>query len=230
MQTDNQKKYVYFSDLNRNPKFNTLYSWPVIIAFLAFFWPIGLFLMYKRFSIDKAASSKNSKKVAAIGGISVMIAVVYVITGLTGNLDVSDGSNVLFGMVIMAVLFGGGGAYLLFASQKMKAFGERFKQYEYLIISKNEFLIDNIASESGIPCETVKNDLFKLIKCGYFSGSYINEVNREFVLLHYSLQPSRMTHDLIADKQKTVVCKNCGASNGIVEGQRYECEYCGSKL
>ena len=39
--------------MNEKGKISGLYSWPVIILALCIFWPVGIFLIIKRVSVDK---------------------------------------------------------------------------------------------------------------------------------------------------------------------------------
>ena len=39
--------------MKENGKIGGLYSWPVIILAFCIFWPVGLFLLIKRISLDK---------------------------------------------------------------------------------------------------------------------------------------------------------------------------------
>lgn len=209
--------------MNGNRNLSTTYSWPLIIVLLIIFWPVGVYLLYKRINTDKTAILKNSKTVFIISLVLIGIAVLYLLEGLTGNLKSTDGSSVVSGMIIVTLLFGGGGIYLLFVSKRMKSDGEKYKKYIGCIINQHLTSLDTLASVMNTSYEAVTKDLQKMIRLGYFSGSYIDEQKREFVLpVVQAPQQSVQT--------KVVTCSGCGAQNTVAVGQVSECEYCGSHL
>ena len=50
--------------MNENGKVGCLYSWPMIIIALCVFWPVGIFLIVKRVSVDKKAAMGAGKPVS----------------------------------------------------------------------------------------------------------------------------------------------------------------------
>ncbi len=116
--------------MNKN-NISALYSWPVIILALCFFWPIGLFLIIKRVSLDKTAVVKSSSgkgmKIAAI------ILIVLGCFGIMGSFDPFD-----FGSIVVFLFFIAGGAVLLNKAKKIKAEGETIKKYLSIIVNGGE--------------------------------------------------------------------------------------------
>ena len=53
--------------MNNSEKIGCWYSWPTIIVALILFWPLGLFLLIKRVSIDKKAKLVMGKLVGVLG-------------------------------------------------------------------------------------------------------------------------------------------------------------------
>lgn len=227
MDIKNEFSNAVRTDLKKNPKLSSAYSWPVIIIVLIIFWPVGIYLMYKRFSLDKSATLKNSKTVAIISYILMALGVIYLIMGLTGQLNTTDGSSPVGSTILLTLLFGGGGIYLFFVSKRMKRNGEKYKHYINLIVNQQQTSIDNIAAAVGVSYDDAKKDLQKMIDCGYFSGAYIHEGNREFVM--EQKQPKAEVNSGSA-QTKVVVCKSCGANNTVIIGKTCECEYCGSPI
>ena len=43
--------------MNENGTVKLIYSWPMIILVLFLFWPVGIFLLIKRISIDKSVKN-----------------------------------------------------------------------------------------------------------------------------------------------------------------------------
>lgn len=211
-----------------------LYSWPIIILALWIFWPVGIFLIIKRVSIDKKASLVSGKIFGILGII------MYVITGFFGLgvviclTDMSDPSmvEVLPIFLVIAIIFGLGGFALQKVSRKIKREAEDIKKYLSVIVNGNERQIDAIASSIGKPYDVTKNDIQKLINKGYLKNAYINEGAREVVLPSNDVQVQTETSANVTSigiATRVVACRCCGANNTI-SGEAGECEYCGSPL
>lgn len=210
--------------MNEKGKISGWYSWPVIILALCVFWPVGIFLIIKRVSVDKKAAMGAGKLIGGIGIAS------YCIAGLGFIVCLSDG----FGSddIGMILFFGIAGFALRKVSQKIKREAEDVKKYLSVIVNGNERQIDVIASSMGKSYDVTKNDIQKLINKGYLKNAYINEGIREIVLPNDSIQEQvDATINSTANNvtTKIVTCPCCGANNTIM-GNIGECEYCGSPL
>ncbi len=219
--------------MNEQGKISFIYSWPAIILALWIFWPIGIFLIIKRVSIDKKASLVSGKIFGILGII------MYVITGFFGLCaviclaDMSDPSNVevLPIFLVMAIIFGIGGFALQKVSKKIKKEAEDIKKYLSVIINGNERRIDVIASSLGKSCDVAKNDIQKMIQKGYLKNAYINEATREVVLTSNNTQNQETAiENTNVNKAKIIVACQCCGANNTVFGNSGECEYCGSAL
>ena len=209
----------------RNPKLTGIYSWPVIIVFLIFFFPVAIFLMYKRFSVDKANVIKNAKITRNFGIAAVAFGLFYAIMALTGNVETTDESmEPIAAAMTMLVILGGGGVLLFFISLKMKKNGIKHTKYVRAIVNQGHTTIDNIAANVGVTYETTLKDLYQMIEHGYFGGCYIDEANREIVF------PKAQAVYNAAEQTKVISCKSCGANTTISIGRTNECEYCGSPM
>jgi len=211
-------------------------SWGVIILVLIIFWPVGLFLLYRKMTGDKAAALKNSKALNIMGWVFVALAIIYFFMAITGNLETDKGSSVVEPIMIALVFFGGGGAFMIYTANKMKVNAEKCKKYIAIVINNNETSIDNIAAAVHSSYEQTTKDLQKMIDNGYFENAYIDVSKREIVLPNknpvqtHSISNIQMNSPVNEPQIKAVVCRNCGANNKVVEGQVCECEYCGSML
>lgn len=220
--------------MNEQEKIKVLYSWPVIILTLWLFWPVGIFLIIRRVSIDK-----NGLTVVALL-LNIFAIVLYVFTAFMVLcvgiclFDMSDPSNVeVFPIfLITGILCGVGGYVSQMFSKKMKREAEEIKNYLSIIESGNERQIDVIASLVGKPVEVTKNEIQKIIQKGYLKNAYIDERTRELVYSNSvaGQWSANTTGTGSADrKPKVVTCSCCGANNTIIGGMG-ECEYCGSPL
>lgn len=210
--------------MNENGKLGCLYSWPVIILALCIFWPVGIFLIIKRVSVDKKTAMGAGKLIGGIGIASYCIAGIGFIACLSDGFGSDDIGMILF--------FGIAGFALQKVSQKIKREAEDVKKYLSVIVNGNERQIDVIASSMGKSYDVAKNDIQKLISKGYLKNAYINEGTREVVLPSNNIQEQvgTMTNTTANNvTTKIVACPCCGANNTIM-GDMGECEYCGSPL
>lgn len=208
-----------------NNNLSGLYSWPVIILALIFFWPVGLFLIFKRASLDKrTAMSSGGKGLKGLGiGLIAFGAIGFI--GLVGS---SDGNAA--GGIVAALFFVAGGIALIMKSKKMIKEAEGVKQYLNIIVNGGERKIDSIAAATGKPYNVVKNDIQQMINKEFLKNAYINENTREVVLAMATPAYSNANVQQQATaKTRIVTCPCCGANNTI-SGNLGECEYCGSPL
>lgn len=217
--------------MKENGKISGLYSWPVIILALCIFWPVGLFLLIKRVSVDKKTAMSVGKLIGIFGGVSYGIAVIGIIACISDGFTSDDVTMILF--------FGIAGFALRRAAKKIKAEAESVKQYLAIIINGNVRQLDNIAATTGKSYDAVKADIQKMIKKGYLKNAYINENTRE-VVLPVAIPTSPVANPVFANplqpvaapaqpQAKIVACPCCGANNTIY-GASGECEYCGSPI
>ena len=210
--------------MKENGKISGAYSWPVVILALIFFWPVGLFLLIKRVSMDPKASV--GQLLGIVGGISYGFVFVGLMASLTDGFDYSDVALMLFFFIT--------GFILRRIGKKKKIEEENVKLYLPIIVNGNIRQLDSIAATTGKSYDVVKADIQKMITKGQLKGAYIDESRREVVLT--TAAPDSIVDDPIqhaatsAELQaKVVVCPCCGASNTI-HGTTGECEYCGSPI
>lgn len=208
-------------------------SWGVIILFMILFWPVGVFLLIRKITQDKAAVLKNSKVFFGIGVFLIVVA----IFGVTGDLTAANGQIDSLASTLAAGIFllAGGGA-LIYFSRKMKREGLKYKRYISVVVNNGVTSIDDIAA--AVPCtyDDAVIDLQKMIDIGYFNNGYIDFGARTLILPGHDHVANRMDEGLMSDtdasapRQEAVICGSCGAKNVIFEGANAECEYCGSYL
>ena len=209
--------------MNEQGKISGLYSWPVIILALCIFWPVGIFLIIKRVSVDKKTAMGAGKLIGGIGIASYCIAGIGLVACLSDGFGSDD--------IVMILFFGIAGFVLQKVSKKIKRDAEEVKKYLSVIVNGNERQIDVIASSMGKSYDVTKNDIQKLLNKGYLKNAYINEGTREVVIPNSNIGETDVTSVNTATNvtTKIVACSCCGANNTI-SGDIGECEYCGSPL
>lgn len=200
-------------------------SWAIVILVLIFFWPVGVYLLYRKVTGDRASALKNSKILRNVGFVFLGFAIIYIFMVISGQMDDAWTAAAFFGI---------GGGVLVYAAKRLKMTGEKFKKYINIVINNNQTSIDNIAAAIPISYDKAAKDLQEMINKGYFSNAYIDVSNREIILPSHMKQQSERNGSLKNNneqaKVKSVICKNCGGNNEVIEGQACECEYCGSPI
>ena len=213
---------------NNNNKVSGLYSWPVIILALIFFWPLGLFLIIKRASVDKKTAMGSGKLIKGLGIASCCMAALGFLVSVTDGFDGTDVGLIIF--------FAAAGAALLYLANKIKKEADSVKQYLNIIVNGGERQLDSIAAATDKQYDVVKNDVQKMIDKGFLKNAYINENTREVVLPSVVPTNANANVDQFTSgaapatvQTRVVACPCCGANNTI-SGALGECEYCGTPL
>lgn len=207
------------------------YSWPVIILALVLFWPVAVFLIIKRASMDRRTAMGAGRLIGVFGVLLYVCAAVCLLPAIFGE----DSDTVTAG-VVMVVFCGAAGFALKKVSKSIITKANDVKQYLAVIVNGNVRQLDSIASAVGKPYDAVHKDIEKMIDQGYLKNAYINEGMRELVLPASAPVVPDMAYATVnaspnADPVQTrvVACACCGANNTIA-GKLGECEYCGSPL
>ena len=209
-----------------NNNISKLYSWPVIILALIFFWPLGLFLIIKRTSVDKKAAMASGKLIKGLGIASCCMAALGFLVCLSDGFDGTD--------VGMIIFFAAAGAALLYLANKIKKEADSVKQYLNIIVNGGERQLDSVAAATGKQYDVVKKDVQKMIDKGFLKNAYINENTREVVLPSAVPTNANVAQPTggaapAAVQTRVIACPCCGANNTI-SGDIGECEYCGTPL
>ena len=84
-------------------KISLIYSWPVIILITVLFWPVGLFLIIKRISMDKKAALASGKIIKGLGIASCCLGALGFLVSVSDGFDSSD---------VIAIIFFVGAGYI----------------------------------------------------------------------------------------------------------------------
>lgn len=214
--------------MDKNKKVGFFYSWPGIILMMFIFWPISLYLIYKRVSIDRKAGLSVGKTMCTVGYVFIAFSLFALWACVSEGITSDD--------VVIIGIFLTGAIALVFYGKKIRAKAERFKKYLAVIINGKQYQIDTIASSINVSYDIAKKDIQEMIDKGYFNGAYINEGTHTLVLVNN--QGNVNNQNVIEDNHndnytvhapKLVTCKCCGANNNVY-GDNDECEFCGSLL
>lgn len=224
MNSNLQNNFQNTETLIKNPRPEWWLSWPAIVIAFIVFWPIGLFLIWKRTSIDKKAALLSGKTIGILGWVSLSIAFLGLFVSISDGIKSDDISAIIFFLLA--------GAGLIALGKKIKNNADKSKKYISIIVNDGVIDIDNIAAAIPTSYENAKKDLQKMIDKGFFEDAYINESERQIVLPKKHQEPSYNQSNNVEQnaRMQVVICKGCGAQNSIAAGTVGECEFCGSKI
>lgn len=207
----------------------------IIISFILFF-PAGIYFIHQRLTEDKTEILKNSRTVNVIGWVLVVLGIIYLLIGITGQHQSEDGESIAGILFIMVMLCLGGGLLTLRGAKNMKTRGERYNKYTH-IINANQRSVERIANAAAVSAAVALKDLQEMVDIGFFPGAYIDLALQEVVLpgsrnknQQVNFNEGIKEGNVNTPRRKAVHCPNCGAGNEVVEGNITKCEYCGSLI
>lgn len=202
---------------NENVK-SANYSWAVVVIVLIIFWPVGIYLLYRKLSVNKKSAMSSGKTISIIGWALLAIGVIATIVGP------SDPSQAVSGRILYLVIFAGGGLAMVLIGLKTQNEARKIRKYIAIIINQNITSIDKISSVMPVEYSIAVKDIQKIIDQGFFGNAYIDYNSRSIQL------PKEVEEPENAANVEVVICKSCGASNKITKGAVSNCEYCDSPL
>ena len=84
--------------MNENGKISGIYSWPAIILMLIFFWPVGLYLLWKRMAMDKKTALGSGRLLNIFAKVSYVFAALGFISSIG-----DDVGTAIFGLVFFGI-------------------------------------------------------------------------------------------------------------------------------
>jgi len=208
----------------QTPQIKWWLSWPFIIIVFFVFWPVSLFLIWKRSGFDKKVNLLSGNTIFILSYASLAFAFLGLLVSISEGLTSDNIIGIMFFLL--------SGIGLVWVGKKLKNNADKSKKYISIIANKGIIDIDNIAAAIPTSYEITKKDLQKMIDKGFFEGAYINESERQIILpkKHQanSSDQSSMTQDNA--RMHAVTCKCCGAQNSVAAGTVGDCEFCGSKI
>ena len=196
-------------------------SWGAIIVAFILFWPVGIALLVVRNQNSKAIIGQSNKKFYTGLGIFMIF------VGLVG----------LSESAFMGIFFIIGGVALIRYGGKLAKIAERKRRYIDLIVNREEYGIDKMASICNVPADVVEKELEQMINVGTFKGAYIDHNMRCISLPPKKVEPAPapvvnnvVSAQPVQSVEVSVACPGCGAIHKIIKGQVIECDYCGTPV
>ena len=228
-------------------------SWKGIFIWCVIFWPVGIYLLIKKMTKEKAAALHNSKVLTLIGCVFTGLGLLYTYYIMNGEIQIKEGQSMVSTIIVVLLFFVGGGIVMILVAMNTKKNAIKYKKYIDVVINGEVTCIENIAGAIPTSYDNAVKDLQKMIDMGYFENAFIDAGNHEIVLGHkqsktyshttiysqsktysqsnnYDIDESDESDKKETPQNKVVTCNCCGANNTIVGGNKNECEYCGSPI
>ncbi|MCL2250278.1 MAG: hypothetical protein FWC13_13560 [Oscillospiraceae bacterium] len=201
-------------------------SWGWVILWLFLFWPIGLFMLIKRFSNRQVLMNSKTRAPAVAAWILIALGGLMLFTMIT------QGSFEFF-MFLWFAAYLVGGIMILVKLKQTEKLAAQFRRYLNIIVNTGERNLTDIASSTAVPYETARKDIQSMIDYGFLKNAHIDERNHTIVLAQYSqvqtVAPEQMASQSTV-QSGTVRCSGCGANNVVTSGRITECEFCATAL
>ena len=217
---------------------NTKKHIPVhVYVLLVFFWPVGLFFLYRHLTEDKTNLMHNSQVLRNFG-------IGFVVFGATAIIGcLSDASY-----LAIPILFIAGGVLMLYQANQLKLRTSIYRHYIDLTVNNGVDSFSSIADAMRLSPQVVETDLQKMIDIGFFADAYLDKQSGRIILPRKSfglIEQQQVVPSFInaptsfvllpsgtqtAAVPRVLRCKYCGANNVIKPGAVEQCEYCDSPL
>lgn len=218
-------------------------SWTAVIIMLIIFWPIGLVLLFKKLNGDRSAQFSG-------GGVITVIGWILIVFGISGIAMMSDGSEMIGPGIMMIVIFGVPGFFLIKKGRKTKKQAEKSRRYIQLIVNEQVTDIQDLALRTRQSREQVINEVSDMMSKGTLGSARFNKSMTEIEIQqrtrrrhqpvnpHPAVQPSNTRHSEPSRRReepvktfepRSIRCSACSAIN-FVDSLPAQCEYCGSSL
>ena len=156
-------------------------------------FPVAIYMIVKKMSSEKFNMIKNGKSLKILGWVLIGFAAMYLLLGITGELQTEDGSSAVGGIIVAECIFGGLGALSLVKGIQYIKCGEKYNRYVSVVNASNDLLIDNIAAAIPTTYEKAAADLQAMIDAGYFMNAYV-DLNRQELVMHEINKAITQTH------------------------------------
>ena len=202
-------------------------SWFWIIFWMITIWPLGVYLLYKRLTSDRAAALGKDRKTKVAGWFLLLCGLVLLGAYLDGGRS--------FTLLLLSVFFLCGAGTSLQTAKRYNQDGGMYRIYIDAVANHGFTSIQDIASFADVDPKTAAKDLKVMIRKGYFDHAFIDERRGEIHYTHrqgYGGAPPATAQPYagINGNEKMAPCRNCGANNLILQGGQNVCEFCGSPL
>ena len=201
------------------------------IFWSVFFWPVGMFLMIKKFN-DKSIliGELESKILTIVGWILLVFGSVF---ALSTFIDITE----YFQLMRIFLSWAIAGGLTLLKIRKVKDKLKKYNLYLDIIVNVGVLNLDTIASSMSVSYIDAQRTIQAMIEEGFIKNAYIHDGKRMIIFNYNTKKNSSNYNSQLSDgiidtpaQPRTVRCASCGANNVVTRGVTTECEYCGTPI
>ena len=157
----------------------------LLVLMIIFFPYVLLYWLFKLLSNARKAPPEKAHNNALIflssGAFLFMVGIAYVAAGFAGELKSDNQEDIVFGMIVMFLIFCGGGLALMLTSPKYFKLSKLYNKYAPCILNSGILNIDQIAQIVNVDYNTAVKDLQYLLSKSSLNGAYIAHQSRTIV-------------------------------------------------
>lgn len=196
------------------------HSWGLVIFLLIIFWPVGIFFLIRKLSIDKKASLTAGRKMTMWGWVVFSLGILASCTIIEERSF--EGSSTTFFMILAGVA-------LVIIGRRSSIKAIKYKKYIDMIVNQGMRSIATISSAIPVSPEQAIADIQEIIKKGFFQNAYIDFSKNQIIFMGEDTRDEYVQRNSMINQQ-VVPCVGCGANNKVAKGMVSECQYCGSLI
>lgn len=193
-------------------------SWVAIIVGLILFFPIGIYLLFKKVTEENGSYQQNGNVLIIIALALFCMIPIIAIFAYTGELQYADGTPAYGAALVISMLLGAGGISSIAVGIYYIQRGQKYDQYISKLSPQHPVELRELASELKLPINTVISDLQCMIDTGYIPNAYIDHIRM------------RLATKPVICFTTQVICSACGGTNQVEPGKPAACEYCNTAL
>lgn len=139
-------------------------SWPLIIICLIFVWPLGLYLLYRRFRVRKYTG--GARKASGVMGFILLFFGVILLSDTIQNIYYGwyfSLSNLVIGTFLLM-----GGLWIFGFGRGQSRSEKYYQKYANIVGNREAVSIREVADVMGVTPRRAVNDLERMIEKGFF--------------------------------------------------------------
>ena len=189
-------------------------SWLTIFFWLILLFPIGIFYLLKKLTVEKVKYYAHGVRLLVMGFFIVAVSAIFIFWRV--SMVYPDWWQMLQNGAFPFIYFLIGIGCIVTGIILRKK-GATYEKYMVLIEEYHITNLDKLKSELHITYAKVTSQLEKLIEIGFLSECYIYHRDRELIVPSLS-------------KKIAVRCITCGATTVLYSNEEPICAYCGGGL
>lgn len=144
----------------------TVASWPLIIICFIFFWPLGLFLLYRR--LRRRKYTGGARKASGIMGFVLLFIGAIIFADVLDSLMHFGFWALEIDTLVVGAFFLIGGLWILSSGRGLNRMEKYYQKYANVVGSRETVSIREVAEAMGVSLRRAVHDLERMVDKGFF--------------------------------------------------------------